>query len=34
MSTIDKALDALFLLSERPQALRLADLARDLGMPR
>lgn len=34
MSTIDKALDALFLLSERPQALRLADLARELGMPR
>ncbi len=34
MSTIDKALDALFLLSERAQALRLADLARELGMPR
>ncbi len=34
MSTIDKALDALFLLSERPQALRLSDLARELGMPR
>lgn len=34
MSTINKALDALFLLSERPQALRLADLARELGMPR
>lgn len=34
MSTIDKALDALFLLSERPQALRLADLARELDMPR
>ena len=34
MSTIDKALDALFLLSELPQALRLADLARELGMPR
>jgi IclR family acetate operon transcriptional repressor len=34
MSTIDKALDALFLLSERAHALRLADLARELGMPR
>ena len=34
MSTIDKALDALFLLSARPQAVRLADLARELGMPR
>ena len=34
MSTIDKALDALFLLSERPRAVRLADLARELGMPR
>ena len=34
MSTIDKALDALFLLSERPQAQRLADIARTLGMPR
>lgn len=28
------ALDALFVLSERPHALRLADLARELGMPR
>lgn len=34
MTTIDKALDALFLLSERAHALRLADLARELGMPR
>lgn len=34
MSTIDKALDALFLLCERPGALRLADIARGLGMPR
>ncbi len=34
MSTIDKALDALFLLGERPQAQRLADIARTLGMPR
>ena len=34
MSTIDKALDALFLLSERTHALRLADVARELGMPR
>lgn len=34
MSTIDKALDALFLLSERPHALRLIELARELGMPR
>ena len=34
MSTIDKALDALFLLSARPQPLRLADVARELGMPR
>lgn len=34
MSTIDKALDTLFLLSERLQATRLADLARELRMPR
>ncbi|MSR12964.1 MAG: IclR family transcriptional regulator [Gammaproteobacteria bacterium] len=34
MSTIDKALDTLFLLSERGGAMRLADLARALGMPR
>ena len=34
MSTIDKALDTLFLLSERQGALRLADIARELGMPR
>jgi IclR family transcriptional regulator, acetate operon repressor len=34
MSTINKALDALFLLSERAHALRLADVARELGMPR
>lgn len=34
MSTIDKALDALFLLSERGQALRLGEIARGLGMPR
>mgnify|MGYP000491076228 CR=1 FL=1 len=34
MTTIDKALDALFLLSERAQALRLAEVARELGMPR
>ena len=34
MSAIDKALDTLFLLSEHKQALRLADLARELGIPR
>jgi DNA-binding IclR family transcriptional regulator len=34
MSTIDKALDALFLLGERGAALRLSDMARALGMPR
>lgn len=34
MSTIDKALDALFLLGQSPQPRRLADIARTLGMPR
>ena len=34
MSTIDKALDALFLLGAQPGALRLAEVARTLGMPR
>ncbi len=34
MSTIDKALDALFLLGNSQGALRLSDLARELGMPR
>jgi DNA-binding IclR family transcriptional regulator len=34
MTTIDKALDALFLLSERHEAVRLSDLARALRMPR
>ncbi|MEQ8660425.1 MAG: IclR family transcriptional regulator [Gammaproteobacteria bacterium] len=34
MSTIDKALDALFLLGGAPRALRLADIARTLAMPR
>ena len=34
MTTIDKALDTLFLLSDRQGALRLADIARELGMPR
>ena len=34
MSTIDKALDTLFLLSERNSATRLSDIARALRMPR
>lgn len=34
MSTIDKALDALFVLGNSPLPLRLSDLARELGMPR
>ncbi|MCB1747098.1 MAG: IclR family transcriptional regulator [Gammaproteobacteria bacterium] len=34
MATIDKALDALFLLGQAGQALRLADIARSLDMPR
>jgi IclR family transcriptional regulator, acetate operon repressor len=34
MSTIDKALDALFLLGNSPQPLRLSDVARALAMPR
>lgn len=34
MSTIDKALDTLFLLSERNTAVRLSDIARELCMPR
>jgi DNA-binding IclR family transcriptional regulator len=34
MATIDKALDTLFLLGQAGQALRLADIARTLGMPR
>ena len=34
MTTIDKALDALFLLSAHPNAMRLVDVARDLDMPR
>ncbi len=34
MTTIDKALDALFLLSGQPQPRRLADIARELDMPR
>ncbi|MGE0487172.1 MAG: IclR family transcriptional regulator [Gammaproteobacteria bacterium] len=34
MTTIDKALDALFLLGQAGQALRLADIARSLDMPR
>ena len=34
MSTIDKALDTLFLLSEQPGALRLVEIARTLGLPR
>ena len=34
MSTIDKALDALFLLGADGSARRLADIARALAMPR
>lgn len=34
MSTIDKALDALFFLGDQPRPQRLSDLARALGMPR
>lgn len=34
MSAIDKALDGLFLLGNRPDPLRLSDVARELGMPR
>ena len=34
MSTIDKALDALYLLGNSQQALKLSDVARQLAMPR
>lgn len=34
MTTIDKAIDALFLLGQSPQALRLRDVAQALAMPR